>query len=416
MELIDQWNIKPLSLPRAGEYLEDLNDLRFSNSGLLAEVNPFFFINEACQLLANSVKLFELGYFDCTFYSVRQAIELSLSGLYLFSNPEKIKGWKNLEKGFELRTIVPELKVGKEEFAEIKELFSDFFEQIEKEKKLMNKYVHKQGFKSLYYHYNGINAYGRPERITSLTKDYETILHDTITAVALYRLVIDPFPILMLDEDIIKRMPDLMTESFSSSFVEKYISEVYLERYKQSKIYKGYYDYFKALPVQNEAVYSLIHWQLFERKDYNLIREQQELLTLHDMEAVDLFMLSPKIGTIIIDGCINYSSETKLKDTSLVIGEACYADIFEGQKDYNVAYKGDYISRFPLNDSMTYFKHSDVLAKEEIDKISALCEHYTKVFTETNDYLKGMMVEIKNGTPSIDEVPFKAQSNESAPY
>lgn len=391
MELIDQWNIKPLSLPKAKEYLEDLNDLRFSNSGLLAEVNPFFFINEACQLLANSVKLFELGYFDCAFYSVRQAIELSLSGLYLFSNPDKIKGWKNLEKGFELRTIVPELKVGKEEFAEIKELFSDFFEQIEKEKKLMNKYVHKQGFKSLYYHYNGINAHGKPERIVSLTKDFETILHDTITAVALYRLVIDPYPILMLDDDIVNRMPDLMAESFPRIFVEKYISVEFVERYKESKLYKGFYDYFKAQPSQNEAAYALIHWQLFERKDYNQIKEQRELLTLHDMEAVDLFMLSPKIGTIIIDGCINYSSETKLKDSSLVIGEAYYAEIFEGQKYYNVAYKGDYISRFPLNDSMTYLKHSNVFANEEIEIISALCEHYTKVFTEANDYLKGMM-------------------------
>ena len=393
--MIDQWSIKPLSLPRAKEYLEDLSDLRFADSGILAEVNPFFFVNEACQLLANSVKLFELGYFDCAFYTVRQAIELSLSGLYLFSNPDKIKGWKNLENGFELRTIVPELKVGREEFAEIKELFSDFFERIEKEKKLMNKYVHKQGYKSLYYHYNGINAYGRPERITSLTKDYETILHDTITAVALYRLVIDPYPILMLDEDIIRRMPDLMVESFSSSFVEKYISEEYVERYRQSKIYKGYYDYFKALPVQNEAVYALIHWQLFERKDYNLIKEQHELLSLHDMEAVDLFMISPKIGSIIIDGCLSYSSETKLRDTSLAIGDAYYSKIFERQKDYNVTYKGDYISRFPLNDSMTYLKHCDLLESSELDKITSLCEHYTKVFTEANDYLKGVMVEIK---------------------
>ena len=210
--MVGHWNIKPLSLPKASEYLEDLNDLRFSNSGMLAEVNPFFFVNEACQLLANSVKLFELGYFDCAFYSVRQAIELSLSGLYLFSNPEKMKGWRNLEKGFELKTIVPELKVGKAEFAEIKELFSDFFEKLAEEKKLMNKYVHKQGYKSLYYHYNGINAHGKPERIATLTKDFETILHDTITAVALYRLVIDPYPILMLDEDIVKRMLDLIAD------------------------------------------------------------------------------------------------------------------------------------------------------------------------------------------------------------
>lgn len=391
MELIDQWKVKPLSLPRTNEYLEDLSDLRFADSGILAEVNPFFFVNEACQLLANSVKLFEQGYFDCAFYSVRQAIELSLSGLYLFSNPDKMKGWKNLEKGFELRTIVPVLKVGKEEFAEIKELFSDFFEKVENEKKLMNKYVHKQGFKSLYFHYNSFNAHGKPERVTALTKDFETILHDTITAVALYRLVIDPYPILMLDEDIVSRMPDLMAESFSRSFVEKYISEEFVERYKESKLYKGFYDYFKTLPVQNEAVYALIHWQLFERKDHNQVKEQKDLLSLHDMEAVDLFMCSFKIGSVIIDGCISYSSETKLKDTSLAIGEAYYKEIFEGQADYNVAYKGDYISRFHLNDGMTYLKHVRALDEEEIRRIMELCDHYTKIFIETNEYLKEMM-------------------------
>ena len=143
-----------------------------------------------------------------------------------------------MDKGFELRTIVPELRVGKEEFAEIKELFSDFFEKLEKEKKLMNKYVHKQGYKSLYYHYNSFNAHGKPKRIALLTKDYEIILHDTITTVALYRLVIDPYPVLMLDDDIVTRMPDLIAESFSRSFVEKYISDEYVERYKESRLYK----------------------------------------------------------------------------------------------------------------------------------------------------------------------------------
>ena len=81
------WIVKPLSFPNGDSYFEDLNDLRFANSGLITEVNPFFFINESCQLLANSVNLFKQGYFDCAFYSIREALELTISGLYLFSNP-----------------------------------------------------------------------------------------------------------------------------------------------------------------------------------------------------------------------------------------------------------------------------------------------------------------------------------------
>lgn len=37
------------------------------------------FLTEATQLLINSIFLYEDGYFDCAFYSVRQASEQNLS-------------------------------------------------------------------------------------------------------------------------------------------------------------------------------------------------------------------------------------------------------------------------------------------------------------------------------------------------
>ena len=36
MKMIEQWNIKPLLLPKASEYLEDLSDLRFADSGIFS--------------------------------------------------------------------------------------------------------------------------------------------------------------------------------------------------------------------------------------------------------------------------------------------------------------------------------------------------------------------------------------------
>lgn len=393
-ESVRHWSIKPLTFSKAQEYLVDLNDLWFSESGLIAEVNPFFFINEACQLLANSVELFKLGYFDSAFYSIRQALELPLSGLYLFSNPEKMKAWRNLEGGFELKTMVPALKLGKEEYADIRLLFNDFFTKLAEDKKLMNKYVHKQGLKSLYFHYNSINASGKPERVEKLTADFEMILHDAITAVAIYRLIIDPYPILMLDDNISRRMPDIMAENFPVDFVEKYLPDDYVDRYKQSEIYKGYYDYFASQPLQNEAVYALLHWQCFERKDYGDVVEQVELLSLHDRAAVALFMLSQKIATILIDGCISYSCETKIEDPSMVIGSAYYEKIFKDQ-DYNVEYKGDYISRIHLNDEMTYILHVEPFTKEEIDEMEHSCKVFTKLYSEANEQMKALIDSIK---------------------
>ena len=115
---------------------------------------------------------------------------------------------------------------------------------------------------------------------------------------------------------------------------------------------------------------------------------------MNDLAAVELFMLSSKIGAIIIDGCINYISETKLKDASSVLGETYYSEIFDNEKDHNVAHKGDYISRFPLNAGMTYLKHNEALAREEIEEISSVCEHHTKLFTAANDCLKEMVDQL----------------------
>lgn len=45
---------------------------------------------------------------------------------------------------------------------------------------------------------------------------------------------------------------------------------------------------------------------------------------------------------------------------------------------------------------MTYLKHNDVLEKDEIAGILKLCEQYTKMFVEANEYLKEMMEKINS--------------------
>lgn len=47
------------------------------------------FLQEAIQLLANAIFLYEDGYFDCAFYSVRQASEVFDTMLYLVHADEE---------------------------------------------------------------------------------------------------------------------------------------------------------------------------------------------------------------------------------------------------------------------------------------------------------------------------------------
>ena len=61
-----------------------------------------------------------------------------------------------------------------------------------------------------------------------------------IGAVAMYRLAIDPLPVILMDEDMIMRSGDFVTEPYSEEFVDKYIGLKNIELYKQTDIYQEF--------------------------------------------------------------------------------------------------------------------------------------------------------------------------------
>lgn len=98
---IGRWKVRKFVLPNASDYLWDIENITWAQTGLIDawEANRFF--DEASQMIANSIFLFQKGFFDAAFYSLRQSIEISLGTLYLTANPEKMKEWEKLEPGFE---------------------------------------------------------------------------------------------------------------------------------------------------------------------------------------------------------------------------------------------------------------------------------------------------------------------------
>ncbi len=71
------------------------------------------FIMESEQLLINAIELFEMGYFDCAYYSLRSAIDISITMVLLSNIPDKdkyLKAWEQI-KTFPLRKdIIHKLK------------------------------------------------------------------------------------------------------------------------------------------------------------------------------------------------------------------------------------------------------------------------------------------------------------------
>jgi hypothetical protein len=150
--------VRPMSLEKSREYICAIDQIFFSMSYFIDERSRLTdsFLKEAITLLENSVIIFEKGFFDAAIYSLRQSVEMASIFVYFNELPEnerkeKFSIWKSHDKDFPGEgAILNELKIKGETYKEIKESAPFFFEQLYDFRKKINKYVHKQGYKTFY--------------------------------------------------------------------------------------------------------------------------------------------------------------------------------------------------------------------------------------------------------------------------
>lgn len=82
-------NICPLTLPNKERYYRDLLNIEHSWTGRIGIDVTNAFIMEAEQQLINAIELFEQGYFDCAYYSLRSAVDISTTIVFLADMPDE---------------------------------------------------------------------------------------------------------------------------------------------------------------------------------------------------------------------------------------------------------------------------------------------------------------------------------------
>lgn len=376
-----RWSVRPIHLPDSEEYLYDLENISMATVGVLGSLESNRFFEEASQMIANSIQMFQQGYFDAAFYSLRQSIETSIGTLYLTANPDKMQAWNKLEPGFESGKMAKYLRANEPVFMDMASKMQPFFDKVREVQQDSNKYVHKQGYKTFYVTKRITYSDDRLKKVYDrIQDDFVQILKVAIGAVAVYRLAIDPLPVLLMDEDIRLRTGDLLTEPYSQDFVDKYIGQDAIDSYKRTDLYLSHKEFFLQNEKQNDAIYMLIHYQIVDRKHKELIMEQIHLLSLHDRIAFFYAVMSPNISRVFIEGVFSYTTDTKPKNTSMTIGESYYAGIFENQPDYNVQFDGgSFISRFKVGDEFSYVESNEPLSEPEISGLCIVSEMFYEV-------------------------------------
>ena len=379
--------IRPLELTNKEKFYADIMNIEYSFSGIIGNgqiINTF--ILEAAQELINAIELFEMGYFDCAYYSLRSAVELSTTMVFLTDMPEEernryLENWKDTKQFPMQSQIVQMLSEKGDVFADMLDKIPSFFENAKKLTQELNKYVHKQGLKHFYISRNHPINLQKP--LESFINEFESYLKKCIGVVAVMRLAGDAFPILLMDEEFLLRCFDSMTASYTPEFVDEYIGNNILNAYKETLLYQRTYDAFSDDEKKNYATFNVMKHQYIDRNKMSDIMKQLHLLNNDDSICVLMVNACDKITkTYAIGGFQMYFTD---KDTARKAYEWKGSDFkrFENNSEkLNQPYDEVFISVFECLGKNYFAEHNEPLSEREIAAIKKSLSNYEKTQKE----------------------------------
>lgn len=337
-------------------------------------------ITEACQSLANSIRLYELGYFDDAYYSMRSAIELATIMLDVGDNEyEKMVNNMNLFSNKEYRNFrastLRYLKENGIEFRDVANKMPNFVNEINNTCIKLNSFVHKTGFDNFY----GIRNYYNENFHKKQLDDFENNLISSIRIVAIMRLVIDPFPLLLADEEIYYRSPNIMTYPFNEKLLEV-MGEESIAEFKNTDVYKSYEEELMKLEKRNQEVNNIVMADYIDLDNLENIYLQKHLLNQHELKYVDIASCSEKIILIISDnGFSRYSTSS---NTHEILCNHTDINLKDSSENFNIKYDSIYvsilqhskdkISEFTGRINYIYIFHLTRFNKIEINKLNSV--------------------------------------------
>lgn len=338
------------------------------------------FIMEAVQLIVNSINLFELGYFDAAYYSLRPAIEISTTIVFLADMPEdereeKMDAWRNT-KDFPMQgQMLKQLYQYGMVVSDMKQNMESFFSEVKEISKKINKYVHKQGLQYFYVSRNHpMNGQNSEE---AFIKNYCYYLCKTIGVVAVMRLAIDPYPILLMYEEILLRCFDSMTDAYSEGFVKKYISIETISGYKKTEIYINHYNGHITEEKKNHVVFDIMKHQVIDTTKKEKILSQIHLLNPIDKIASYIALTSNKVVKIYTyEGLRIYFADRNTNRKNLSWSSLEFKQFEENSNKYNQPYDEALISVFKYKvedkDEFFFVEHNELLSQDDIKMIRDL--------------------------------------------
>ncbi len=341
------------------------------------------FIQEAIQLLKNSLILYKKGFFDCAFYSIRQSSEVMDSMLYLAKSPsEKVYDWKSKNYFPVDSKIRQQLEKISNDYKEIKSLLPDFFRHHEELIIKIHKIIHKQGFDTFYQLRTPINR-----KITNYSQEDEIALFletlkYTIGKLLILIVILDPMCLALADENVNGKINmNLMTEPIDTTFFENILglSDI-VSKIKSSNYYKDFVSYFEEKEEMLPATYSVIREQFWNIEKLNEIESQFHMLSTDEKFMFNILKRGIKASLFYYAGGLGWyytSNMSNLKEFS--VNTIDFQNYTKSREAFNQKRKNVYISVIKQSkDDFLFIEHNMPFNKDEINKLLELEKKHLK--------------------------------------
>lgn len=326
-------------------------------------------------MIRNAVSQYEQGFTDAAFYSIRTALELARVVTYFSSQNQPLesslyKAWVHGERFPFDSKIRAALVDAASVYNEIRTALSDFFDDQDNRLQRANKYIHKQGYKT-FYTQNALRPDLNDLRKHKTNELFNNFIVNSTVEVALLRLCIDPFPVLLQDESVMYKIHfQPVTFPFTESTI-KFIGEDRIEKYRNTAFYQSYVESFASNEELCEEAYSVMNDEYYDRCSWEKIKPQLKLLSLNDQIVVLIFNSSKAISDIYFYGGLAHYFSNVDSNNGVIRGLSSrdLDKVKESKNKINIQYYKTFMSYFSYSDVECWVEHNIRLTKKEVEQI-----------------------------------------------
>ena len=382
----------PIKIENIDEYYKLIQEISFSDTSKIfagslshsAHIN--LLIKEISILLANSLSLYEMGYFDNAYYSLRSANELATVMLDLSDKDDsEIKNnfddFRRGKYGKWRGKIIQELSERGIVFKDVIEKMPNFKNNIRNLLKEINNVVHSNGRENFYcFRYHSLDKNIHYKKLEL----FENHFLRSMKIVAIMRLILDPLPLLITDEELYYRCPPIIIYPFSDEMLSV-IGEKSIEEFKQTDAYKSIESWILSFEKQNITVHEFLNYDFINLDKIDDIYSQKHLIPENKLKILDLCCCTTKIVEIISgNGFYHFFTSLKRDDYNCNILDL--DKLIQINNYYNIAYDEIYVSVIKIKENIKidikslnniiYIFHEEKLDDDEIRTIKRIIKDF----------------------------------------